>query len=196
MTNWLFFWWSLARFEGMQIKPDVNAWDGYILSPYQPYSNELPGGVNFSQSNKALTNTIIYEFSGKECNKNFYFNGTEIAIHSLRSRFMFCNAMLLVQSSVAWRHKKWLRGEFVNFPCFGLSAFAQHQSIPPTPGKKSGARAVNLQIAINISTRKGRCGSRIEQKERSIPPLRIKSCPFWMRAVQIIRLFSGERGKA
>ena len=44
----LFSWWSpLARFEGMQIKPDVNAWDGYILSPYQPYSNEPLGRVDF-----------------------------------------------------------------------------------------------------------------------------------------------------
>ena len=46
IADWLFFWWSLARFEGMQIKRDVNAWDGYILSPYQPYSNELLGLVN------------------------------------------------------------------------------------------------------------------------------------------------------
>lgn len=36
--------------------------------------------------------------------------------------------------------KNWLRGEFINFLCFSLSAFARHQSIPPHAEKKCGTQ--------------------------------------------------------
>lgn len=52
--------------------------------------------------------------------------------------------------------KNWLRGEFINFLCFSLSAFARHQSIPPHAEKNVVPRAVNLQIAINISRQRVR----------------------------------------
>lgn len=127
----------------------------------------------------------------------FHFNGSEIAIHSLCSRFMFRNAMLLVQQRCVTTQKM---GCEVNSETFHASACrpAPDTEVSHHMRKKRwypGQRICRLQFSIS-SQRVGRCGSK---RTATSHPLCKKLSVSWMRAVQNIRLFQDKedfRGSA